>query len=619
MKYLLILFACLAMAIDAQAQSAPDLFTPNVSFRKESKIISTTFFVWWGEPAHRDGPWTPLEGNAFWDGSVSFFEAQIKHTMRAGIDELRVHYVDDFHAQRLNFFAAHRNLRARGYDVPTLTPFVDFEIIYNENHGRPQIDLSTRAGKDEFTSHYHNFYSQYFEVNQGVPNASDYLTQIDGRPVLSTWNTRERHLANKGGLKRKNVTNRLNLAMQGQTDLFENPVYMITGRQSRTFDFVDEKVEMYQTLLRYAETEFDGIVSAQLKPGYWDANVRLQGNHIPRRGGVAYANAAAQVDPARVSRVYIESWNEHSEGTGIFPAQEFITRRLENSGTDDWSLSDDPLEYVRTTFQLARGFNGIRTRDASILWHNIPEVLTAGETSRVSVVIRNEGNNLWSERKAYRLGERNGAGIFFTHGQRVLIDDLSDDVSLYGGHFRGQPVTFSFDITAPDSPGDYSTRYRMLQEEQVWFGETLQLDIKVIPASQSNGFRALSEPITGDFDADGDADGDDVDFYFGNLARLATGELAQLDLDGDGIVTLMDHNLFVTTLAVTSNGVTGALLGDVNLDGTVDVLSDAFALVGNLGQSSTSRSQGDLNADRVVDVLNDAFILVGQLGQSNDP
>ena len=70
---------------------------------------------------------------------------------------------------------------------------------------------------------------------------------------------------------------------------------------------------------------------------------------------------------------------------------------------------------------------------------------------------------------------------------------------------------------------------------------------------------------------------------------------------------------------MTSNGVTGALLGDINLDGTVDVLNDAFILVGSLGQSVTSRAQGDLNADGEVTVLGDAFILVSQLGQSTDP
>lgn len=126
---------------------------------------------------------------------------------------------------------------------------------------------------------------------------------------------------------------------------------------------------------------------------------------------------------------------------------------------------------------------------------------------------------------------------------------------------------------------------------------------------------ALGQP--GDFDFDGDVDGDDVDFYVGNIGEAATGPLAQLDLDSDGTITLADHNIHVTTLVQTSNGFTGTSLGDVNLDGTVDVLNDAFALVGGLGQSATSRAQGDLNADGTVNVLNDAFILVGTLGQSN--
>jgi len=75
--------------------------------------------------------------------------------------------------------------------------------------------------------------------------------------------------------------------------------------------------------------------------------------------------------------------------------------------------------------------------------------------------------------------------------------------------------------------------------------------------------------------------------------------------------------LHVTTLVETSNGGIGALLADVNLDGEVTVLSDAFSLVSNLGQNVMSRSLGDLTADGVVNVLGDAIILIGQLGQSN--
>lgn len=127
----------------------------------------------------------------------------------------------------------------------------------------------------------------------------------------------------------------------------------------------------------------------------------------------------------------------------------------------------------------------------------------------------------------------------------------------------------------------------------------------------------IGAAIPGDFDNDGDVDGDDVNFYIGNIGSAATGVLARLDLDNDGTVALSDHNTHVSTLVQTSNGVTGALLGDINLDGSVSVLDDGFTLVASLGQSVTSRSQGDLNADGVVTVLGDGFLLVGDLGRSN--
>ena len=83
--------------------------------------------------------------------------------------------------------------------------------------------------------------------------------------------------------------------------------------------------------------------------------------------------------------------------------------------------------------------------------------------------------------------------------------------------------------------------------------------------------------------------------------------------------------------------------GDFNLDGRVDVLNDAFILVGNLGSpggftegdlngdgfvdqvdlfhfvefgliGTENVIPGDANGDGVVDVLGDAFLIVGNLG-----
>ncbi len=130
------------------------------------------------------------------------------------------------------------------------------------------------------------------------------------------------------------------------------------------------------------------------------------------------------------------------------------------------------------------------------------------------------------------------------------------------------------------------------------------------------GYLNITSLLAGDFDSDGDVDANDIDFYAGNLNSQATGSLAQLDLNTDGMITIADYNLHVTTLVQTSNGQVGAFVGDANLDGIVDVLNDAAALVNSLGGAGTFAT-GDFNADQVVDVLNDAALLVDNLGNSN--
>ncbi len=123
--------------------------------------------------------------------------------------------------------------------------------------------------------------------------------------------------------------------------------------------------------------------------------------------------------------------------------------------------------------------------------------------------------------------------------------------------------------------------------------------------------------VLGDFDADGDVDLADLDQYNGNIGAAAAGDLADPDLDGDGFVGANDFAQHYETLVETSNGNKGTFAGDLNLDGMVDVLGDAFALVSNLGTSVSSWADGDVNGDGTVDVLGDAFRLVGNLGMSN--
>ena len=100
-------------------------------------------------------------------------------------------------------------------------------------------------------------------------------------------------------------------------------------------------------------------------------------------------------------------------------------------------------------------------------------------------------------------------------------------------------------------------------------------------------------------------------FYSFELSEGITSATGNVGIDGD-----LDENpggTFIETVYV-------ALPGDANLDGQVNVLGDAFALIGNLGVSGdTTWAQGDFNGDGNINVLGDAFILIGQLGQSVVP
>jgi len=127
-------------------------------------------------------------------------------------------------------------------------------------------------------------------------------------------------------------------------------------------------------------------------------------------------------------------------------------------------------------------------------------------------------------------------------------------------------------------------------------------------------------PLVGDFNGDMVVDCLDIDEYSGTLGSAATGALANFDLVVDGTIDAADVAFLIENLVVTSNGEVGTFLGDFNCDGQVDVLGDAFILVGNLGAFPVGGgyADGDSDLDGDIDVLGDAFVMVANLGMSNE-
>ena len=205
------------------------------------------------------------------------------------------------------------------------------------------------------------------------------------------------------------------------------------------------------------------------------------------------------------------------------------------------------------------------------------------------------------------------------YGEDYIFDASNGHLDRRNGRLTITPEypsgTYAYFITIDDAG---NTAFPHILGE-TFYGVTVSQRNVVIPG---NAVLFTPPTVLGDFNDDGVVDVADIDFYSGKLG-LTSADAAfdeRLDFDGNGTIEIADHNFHITTYAETSNGVTGALVGDLNLDGSVNVLADAFALIGQLNSTGPySYGTGDLNADQQVNVLGDAFILIGSLGQTTNP
>ena len=538
MRLLLLLVLSVSSSF-VEAQSHPPLFTSCSGFNLNDHVVSTSVFHWYTSTGGQlSGPWLPLDGRQNWTGTASWWKSQIKQMMTANIDLLYVHLIPHMEQQRINLFDALSQLRAEGYDVPKVAPFLDPVITWSIYGTTP--DLATAAGKDAFVAEYIRFFNQYFSVNTDA-FADNYLATIGGRVVLDTWHV-HLNLQNYTSLTRTDVETRLKIAFAAAHPIFNNGIYMVTTAFSPTFVFADEKVPQFEVHEYFRTQAYNGITAAQIKGGYWDQNIRTPGYILPRDGGSHYRTAWNNVNRNTVKRMYIESWNEYDEGSGIYAVDTVNSphKIAGNPSNDTWSSSQAPYEYIKMTAEGIRSFNDRPDRNARILWHNFPSVMWAGGHKTVQIIVRNEGDMMWNEPNQFRFGQKEflPGEVLFGAG-RYVIDNAANEVGIYGGVFRGRPVVFEFEMVAPDQPGEYLNHYAMVQENIAWFGEELAQDIFV--------YRR------GDLDTNGIVNFNDL--------RLLVGQwLESRSVNGDG------------SCAET-------MIGDINSDCKVDF--EDFAILSN--------------------------------------
>ena len=459
----------------------PLLYTPKSGYNLNDHIVSASVFHWYISGGGQvSGPWLPLEGRANWTGEVAWWKSQIKQMMTANIQVLFVELIPFMEQQRINLFQALGELRKAGYDVPKVVPFLDPVITWSI-YGTPP-DLSTTAGKDAFVNEYIRFFQQYYSVNTDA-YADNYLATIGGKVVLDSYSLAT--LTNVGSLTRNDVESRLASAFSAAHPVFNQGIYMIKLVAGPDLVFTDEKIVQFENNSYYQPYTYNGVTSAMVKPGFWNQNVENPGAHLARNDGSDYTSAwnAAVANRNTVKHAYIESWNEYDEGSGIYAVDIVNSPYVipPNSGTDSWSDVDDPYEYIRTTANGARSFNDISDYGFSVLYCDFPDYMYPGEHKTVRVIVRNEGDLMWSENDLFRFGQKEylqGETLFGTG--RYTIDNTANEVDIYGGVCRGRPVTFEFELTAPQTEGTYVTHWGMVQENVTWFGPELVHTFSVV-------------------------------------------------------------------------------------------------------------------------------------------
>lgn len=100
--------------------------------------------------------------------------------------------------------------------------------------------------------------------------------------------------------------------------------------------------------------------------------------------------------------------------------------------------------------------------DAVFVSQNVQSTMQAGTIYEVSVTFQNTGNTTWATSEKYHLGSQNPQDNTTWGFMRVGWG--TDEVQ------PGESKTFSFNVTAPGTPGTYNFQWKMVRDTYEWFG-----------------------------------------------------------------------------------------------------------------------------------------------------
>ena len=127
----------------------------------------------------------------------------------------------------------------------------------------------------------------------------------------------------------------------------------------------------------------------------------------------------------------------------------------------EWGLYRGVCEYFGTVPSWDK-YSGEYVSDT------IPATMNPGQSYSVSVTFRNRGV-VWSETRAFRLGAVGDSDPFTGTTRQTITGEVKP----------GNTYTFNFTLTAPVTPGTYTTDWRMVRDGYAWFGPTLAKQVTV--------------------------------------------------------------------------------------------------------------------------------------------
>jgi hypothetical protein len=223
------------------------------------------------------------------------------------------------------------------------------------------------------------------------------------------------------------------------------------------------------------------------------------------------------------------NWNTDGSGTYIpwGPDElKILKDQYSTSGHNHQFLDAYSFYYLMRYY-----YGGNNNYRATWMGDAVPKIMKAASTYTVSVTVRNDGWNSWPRSQSYGLGfsiEPEGSPPLY------YKRSYGPDGSNIG---TGQTITYTFDITAPQTPGIYDVQYDMVQEGVTWFANKGNIEWK-------GKVTVVADEYSVDTDGDGCSD----------LFEIQNGMLywhpddcsmySKEDLIEDGVIDLKDFAEF---------------------------------------------------------------------------